>query len=164
MTFFEGCFGPFYKKLATGRRLQGHLPQKSYSQCLRRTQIRLLIWWSLYWLMRTVLLIDKDCPTFGQGPLCPHLLSGIVLCDFGRSWRRVRIMRCGISHLPTQNVKNEKPCEAKVFLFSEFTSRHRQVTDLDVTVLGFSGPGLPSARQVLCGDAPRLFSIILVCI
>ena len=43
------------------------------------------------------------------------------------------------------------------------TTRHRQVTDLDVTVLGFSGPGLPSARQVLCGDAPRLFSIILVC-
>ena len=43
-------------------------------------------------------------------------------------------------------------------------SRHRQVTDLDVTVLGFSGPGLPFARQVLCGDAPRLFSIILVCI
>ena len=42
--------------------------------------------------------------------------------------------------------------------------RHRQVTDLDVTVLGFSGPGLPSARQVLCGDAPRLFSVILVCI
>ena len=36
-------------------------------------------------------------------------------------------------------------------------SRHLQVTDLDVTVLGFSGPGLPSARQVLCGDAPRLF-------
>ena len=36
-------------------------------------------------------------------------------------------------------------------------ARHRQVTDLDVTVLGFSGPGLPSARQVLCGDAPRLF-------
>ena len=43
-------------------------------------------------------------------------------------------------------------------------TRHRQVTDLDVTVLGFSGPGLPSARQVLCGDAPRLFCIILVCI
>ena len=42
--------------------------------------------------------------------------------------------------------------------------KHRQVTDLDVTVLGFSGPGLPSARQMLCGDAPRLFSIILVCI
>ena len=39
-----------------------------------------------------------------------------------------------------------------------------QVTDLDVTVLGFSGPGLPFLRQVLCGDAPRLFSIILVCI
>ena len=36
-------------------------------------------------------------------------------------------------------------------------TRHRQVTDLDVTVLGFAGPGLPSARQVLCGDAPRLF-------
>ena len=36
-------------------------------------------------------------------------------------------------------------------------SRHRQVTDLDVTVLGFSGPGLPFPRQVLCGDAPRLF-------
>ena len=48
------------------------------------------------------------------------------------------------------------------FLIS--TSRHRQVTDLDVTVLGFSGQGLPSARQVLCGDAPRLFSIILVCV
>ena len=116
-------------------------------------------------------------------------------------------------------------------------SRHRQVTDLDVTVLGFSGPGsqraqrsknsrfrsglkisseneiferathrgpicgggnrdvkieiferdqkfwsrlkfligikffwslgplgLPSARHVLCGDAPRLFCVILVCI
>ena len=43
-------------------------------------------------------------------------------------------------------------------------TRHRQVTDLDVTVLGFSGPGLPSARQVLCGDAPRLFSLILVSI
>ena len=42
--------------------------------------------------------------------------------------------------------------------------RHHQVTDLDVTVLGFSGPGLRSARQLLCGDAPRLFSIILVCI
>ena len=39
------------------------------------------------------------------------------------------------------------------------TARHRQVTDLDVTVLGLSGPGLPSARQVLCGDAPRLFSL-----
>ena len=36
-------------------------------------------------------------------------------------------------------------------------TRHRQVTDLDVKVLGFSGPGLPSARKVLCGDAPRLF-------
>ena len=36
-------------------------------------------------------------------------------------------------------------------------TRHRQVTDLDVTVLGFSGPGLPFPRQVLCGDAPRLF-------
>ena len=41
--------------------------------------------------------------------------------------------------------------------FRDSSSRHRQVTDLDVTVLGFSGPGLPSARQVLCGDAPRLF-------
>ena len=29
--------------------------------------------------------------------------------------------------------------------------------DLDVTVLGFSGPGLPCAQQLLCGDAPRLF-------
>ena len=36
-------------------------------------------------------------------------------------------------------------------------TRHRQVTDLDATVLGFSGPGLPSVPQVLCGDAPRLF-------
>ena len=35
---------------------------------------------------------------------------------------------------------------------------------LDVMDLGFRGPGLPSARQMLCGDAPRLFSIILVCI
>ena len=43
-------------------------------------------------------------------------------------------------------------------------TRHRQVTELDVKGLGFSGPGLPSARQVLCGDAPRHFSIILVCI
>ena len=45
-----------------------------------------------------------------------------------------------------------------------FFSRHRQVTDLDVTVLGFSGPGLPFPWQVLCGDTPRLFSFILVCI
>ena len=37
-------------------------------------------------------------------------------------------------------------------------ARQRQVTDLDVTVLRFSGPGLPSPRQMLCGDAPRLFS------
>ena len=48
--------------------------------------------------------------------------------------------------------------------FGKTFSRRRQVTDLDVAVLGFSGPGLPFARQVLCGDAPRLFSIILVCI
>ena len=43
------------------------------------------------------------------------------------------------------------------FLFCPFFvllgPRHRQVTDLDVTVLGFSGPGLPFPRQVLCGDA-----------
>ena len=44
------------------------------------------------------------------------------------------------------------------------STRHRQVTDLDVMVLGFSGPGLLSARQMLCGHAPRLFSIVLVCI
>ena len=37
------------------------------------------------------------------------------------------------------------------------TFKHRQVTDLDVTDLGFSGPGFRSARQVLCGDASRLF-------
>ena len=48
--------------------------------------------------------------------------------------------------------------------FCQPIARHRQVTDLDVTVLGFSGPGLPSVRQVLCGHAPRLFCIILVCI
>ena len=30
-------------------------------------------------------------------------------------------------------------------------------TDLDVTVLGFSGPGLPSARQVLCGGRATPF-------
>ena len=35
-------------------------------------------------------------------------------------------------------------------------SKHRQVTDLDVTDLGFSGPGFRSARQGLCGDASRL--------
>ena len=53
-------------------------------------------------------------------------------------------------------------CEIGVFAAGK--ARHRQVTDLDATVLGFSGPGLPSARQVLCGDAPRLLSVILVCI
>ena len=36
------------------------------------------------------------------------------------------------------------------FLRLTLLARHRQVTDLDVTVLVFSGPGLPSARQVLC--------------
>ena len=36
-------------------------------------------------------------------------------------------------------------------------TKHRQVTDLDVTDLGFRGPGFRSARQVLCGDASRLF-------
>ena len=61
--------------------------------------------------------------------------------------RRVRALRL----VPSRNKIKCFPAH-----FSDQTmSRTRQVTDLDVTFLGFSGPGLPSARQVLCGDAPR---------
>ena len=35
--------------------------------------------------------------------------------------------------------------------------QHRQVTDLGVTDLGFCNPGFQLVRQVLCGDASRLF-------
>ena len=41
-------------------------------------------------------------------------------------------------------------------LWTSALIKHRQVTDLDVTVWGFRGPGFRSALQVLCGDASRL--------
>ena len=60
-------------------------------------------------------------------------------------------------HVP-QEVAIDIPCAPCLPQFlTPLPSRDRQVTDLDVTVLGFSGPGLPSARQMLCGDAPRFF-------
>ena len=45
----------------------------------------------------------------------------------------------------------------KIWRCSWVWVKHRQVTDLDVTDLGFLCPGSHSARQVLCGDASRLF-------
>ena len=47
--------------------------------------------------------------------------------------------------------ETQRPLSGEILLL-----KHRQVTDLDVTDLGFRGPGFRSARQVLCGDASRL--------
>ena len=46
--------------------------------------------------------------------------------------------------LPSRAALLRTKNKSETIAFEE--SRHRQVTDLDVTVLGFSGPGLPFPR------------------